>query len=96
MWKFLRSVHEFLVDCWDFIRGEILDVAIIAMLFASIFLFASGLNKMSQRIEVLESEPIVPAQKACLDYTLRDYREGETPEKCAAEVYGDQFTGEEV
>lgn len=29
--------------------------------------------------------------KECLDYTLREFREGEAPEKCAAEVYGDQF-----
>lgn len=29
--------------------------------------------------------------KECLDYTLREYREGDAPAKCQAEVYGDQF-----
>ena len=32
-----------------------------------------------------------PEPKDCLDYTLAEYREGEAPGKCQAEVYGDQF-----
>ena len=29
--------------------------------------------------------------KECVDYTLREYREGNAPQKCQTEVYGDQF-----
>lgn len=29
--------------------------------------------------------------KHCADYTLNQFREGEAPAKCQAEVYGDQF-----
>lgn len=30
-------------------------------------------------------------KKDCTDYTLKEFREGEAPAKCQAEVYGDQF-----
>ncbi len=32
-----------------------------------------------------------PQTRECVDYTLREYRAGNAPQKCATEIYGDQF-----
>ena len=32
-----------------------------------------------------------PQTRECIDYTLREYRAGNAPQKCATEIYGDQF-----
>lgn len=48
-------------------------------------------NRKWREEQALKEETFVKSKRECLDYTLREFREGEAPEKCAAEVYGDQF-----
>lgn len=38
-----------------------------------------------------ETQQKSDVKRECVDYTLREYREGDAPQKCQAEVYGDQF-----
>lgn len=84
------------MDAWDWLVANFIRITEVALLIIALIMIILGLSQMNKRIQNLEAKPIVPVQKACLDYTLREYREGEAPEKCAAEVYGDQFEQESI
>lgn len=47
-------------------------------------------REIEDRLRSLEVKE-APEPQQCLSYTLKDYRSGEAPAKCQAEVYGDQF-----
>lgn len=66
---------------------------VISILIVSIsFLLAGVIANLNSRVGALDKRINTQSlEKECLDYTLREYREGEAPEKCATEVYGDQF-----
>lgn len=88
-----------MLDARDWITRNLLRIVETVLLIAAVLMIIIGLSRMNSRIESLEASPltpIIPVEKACLDYTLREYRAGEAPEKCGAEVYGDQFNSGEI
>ena len=58
-------------------------INVVLTWIAILTLFMFGLH--------LKASTRPPEPADCLDYTLAQYREGEAPAKCQAEVYGDQF-----
>jgi hypothetical protein len=55
-------------------------VSVLACISVAINHNRTEINKLKQ-----------PQTRECIDYTLREYRAGNAPQKCATEIYGDQF-----
>ena len=64
-------------------------IVFLAVLLTGLSLVVANVAKDVEKLE--ETSKVETVERECLDYTLREYREGEAPEKCATEVYGDQF-----
>lgn len=48
---------------------------------------------LEAKVEMLEqrTKTMTEPKRACNEYTIKQFRAGEAPEKCATEIYGDQF-----
>lgn len=52
----------------------------------------TDIKELRNRIELLEtSREVKEIKKTCKQYTIEEFRNGDAPEKCASEIYGDQF-----
>lgn len=58
-------------------------------LYTSLFLILGVLFIVGGRLDKLENKP---AQRECLDYTMREIRAGDSPEKCGPELFTDSVT----
>ena len=72
---------------WLIVLGILIGVGIVVAGLT----WAYKDNQKYQAKQKADSEIVVKSKRECLDYTLREYREGDAPQKCQVEVYGDQF-----
>jgi hypothetical protein len=66
-----------------------MNKSIIIVLIAIGLLTATAVAINHNRTEINKLKQ--PQTRECMDYTLREYRAGNAPQKCATEIYGDQF-----
>lgn len=64
-------------------------LAILSILVMVMSFTVANLNRKVNRLQA--SSEVIKVQRACNEYSIKEFRAGEAPEKCATEIYGDQF-----